>query len=116
MKGKIRYTGPVGLGQNWTDPDLSWTFRTQIYGVRNSERNLLSEEAKYQLAEFTDQNAEEKINSLEQKAVEKGFDLIKNTGTKKNVYYFKCHKSDKPRESKSVGKRSKVSKKIGNNN
>ena len=36
MKGiKIR-TGPVRLDQNWTDPDLSWTFRTQIYGVRNS--------------------------------------------------------------------------------
>ena len=49
-------------------------------------------------------------------ALKNGFEVTKSTGTKAYAVYFKCSRSGKPRKfAKAEGKRSKPSKKIGNN-
>jgi len=62
MRGKNIEKGPAGLDQNWTDPGLSWTFRTQISGVRNS--GLLKFRSLQHPAVFMDSAKNKQINQF----------------------------------------------------
>jgi hypothetical protein len=50
---------------------------------------------------------------LQNAAIESGFKLSSPTGVKEGKYYLTCHRSGKPRESKSNAVRGKPSLKIG---
>jgi len=57
-------------------------------------------------------NMESNIQKLKELAFDDGFYLTKMTGNKSNSFYFQCHRSGKPRNTDSQGKRAKSSKKI----
>jgi len=79
----------------------------------SQKENWTIDFSKIKNLEFTDIN-QCKL-TLQSWALEEGFELSKQTGTKPYAIYFECSRGGKPRKfANAEGKRSKSSKKIGN--